>query len=41
MCEPIFYYNGVRGYTIFTIKMLAARMMTFITKPMRIKSLKR
>ena len=35
------YGNGVKGYTIFTIRMLAARMMKFISRPMRMKSLKR
>ena len=33
--------NGVNGYTMLTMKMLAARMMRFISRPMRIKSLKR
>jgi hypothetical protein len=35
------YGNGVNGYTRFTIRILAARMMMFISKPMRMKSLKR
>ena len=35
------YGNGVKGYTIFTIRMLATRMMRFISRPMRMKSLKR
>lgn len=36
-----FYCNGVKGYTMLVIKMLAARMMMFISRPMRRKSLKR
>ena len=36
-----FYCNAARGYTMFTIRILAARMMMFISKPMRMKSLKR
>ena len=36
-----FYFSRVSGYTMLTMKMLAARMMRFISRPMRMKSLKR
>ena len=41
-CYGLYYgLSGVSGYIMLTMKMLAARMMKFINRPMRMKSLKR
>ena len=41
ICSDVYEFRGVNGYKTLTIKMLATRMIKFIGKPIRIKSLKR